>query len=92
MSLRPLACWDCGLQSDRGLECLCFVSVLCCQVQVCAAGLLLVQGSPTECGVPECDRKASMMRRSSLIKVCCAMETKNLSTSYYRGERGETVS
>jgi len=80
------------LESDRGLECMCLTSVVFCQAQVCAAGWLLVQGIPTECGVPECDRKASMMRRPSLIKVCCAVETKNLGTSYYRGERGETVS
>jgi hypothetical protein len=39
------------------------VSVVCCQVEVSATGWSLVQRSPTECGVSECDREASIMRR-----------------------------
>jgi hypothetical protein len=35
------------------------VSVVCCQVEVSATGRSLVQRSPTECGVSECDREAS---------------------------------
>jgi hypothetical protein len=35
------------------------VSVVCCQVEVSATGWSLVQRSPTECGVSECDREAS---------------------------------
>jgi len=35
------------------------VSVVCCQVDVSASGRSLVQRSPTECGVSECDREAS---------------------------------
>jgi hypothetical protein len=35
------------------------VSVVCCQVEVSATSWSLVQGSPTECGVSECDREAS---------------------------------
>jgi len=31
------------------------VSVVCCQVEVSATGRSLVQRSPTECGVSECD-------------------------------------
>ena len=58
-----LACWDCGFESLRELSCLFLVSVVCCQVEVSAMSLSLVQGSPTECGVPECDRGASTMRR-----------------------------
>jgi hypothetical protein len=38
VGLRPLACWDCGLESRRGHECLSLVSVECCQVEVCAWG------------------------------------------------------
>jgi hypothetical protein len=38
------------------------VSVVCCQVQVSAAGWSPVQRSSTECGVSECDREASIMR------------------------------
>jgi hypothetical protein len=37
------------------------VSVVCCQVEVCASGWSLVQRSPTECGVSVCDREASIM-------------------------------
>ena len=35
------------------------LSVVCCQVEVCAAGRSLVQRSPTECSVPESDRGTS---------------------------------
>jgi hypothetical protein len=38
--------------------CLLWVFV-CCQVGVFASCWSLVQRSPTECGVSECDRKAS---------------------------------
>jgi hypothetical protein len=38
---------------------MCVASVVCCDVEVSATGLLLVQRSPTECGVSECDREAS---------------------------------
>ena len=34
------------------------VSVVCCQVEVSVSGWSLVQGSPTECGVSECDRES----------------------------------
>jgi hypothetical protein len=36
---------------------------LCCQVDVSATSWSLVQRSPTECGVSECDCEASVMRR-----------------------------
>jgi hypothetical protein len=39
------------------------VSIVCCQVEVSASGWSLVQRSPTERGMSECDREASMMRR-----------------------------
>jgi len=38
------------------------VGVVYCQVEVSASGRLLVQRSPTECGVSECDREASRER------------------------------
>jgi hypothetical protein len=47
------------------------VSVLCCQVEVSASGWQLVQRSPTECGVSECDREASDMRRPKPEFCCC---------------------
>jgi len=39
------------------------VSVVCCQVEVSVMGLSLIQSCPTECGVSECDCKATIMRR-----------------------------
>jgi hypothetical protein len=51
----PLACSDCGFESHGGHGCLSLVSVVCCQVEVSATGLSLVQRSPTECGVSERD-------------------------------------
>jgi len=30
----PLACWDCGFESQRGHGCLSVVDVVCCQVEV----------------------------------------------------------
>jgi len=39
------------------------VSVVCCQIEVYASGLTLVQKSPTACGVSDCDHEASIMRR-----------------------------
>ena len=39
------------------------VSDVCCEVEVSATGWSLVQRSPTECGVSDCDRVASTMRR-----------------------------
>jgi hypothetical protein len=53
--------------------CLSLVSVLCCQVRVYASRRSLVQRSPTECGVSECDREASTMRRLWSTRDSCAM-------------------
>jgi len=39
------------------------VSVVCCQAEVPASGWSLVQRSPNEYGVSECDRESSIMRR-----------------------------
>jgi len=61
VGLRPLACWDCAFESLRGQGCLSVLSVVCCQVEVSAAGWSLVQRSPTECEVSECDRESSIM-------------------------------
>jgi hypothetical protein len=35
------------------------VSITCCQVEVSVSDWSLVQKSPTDCGVSECDREAS---------------------------------
>ena len=41
------------------------MSVVCCQVD----GLVI----PTNCGVPECDREASIVRKPWPTGGCCAM-------------------
>jgi hypothetical protein len=41
-----------------------------------ASGRSLVQKSPTKCGVSECDREASIMRRSWPNGECCAVGKK----------------
>ena len=38
VGLRPLACWGCGFEFFRWRGCLSVVSVVCCQVEVCATG------------------------------------------------------
>jgi hypothetical protein len=48
------------------------VSVVCCQVEVCALGWSLVQSSRTEC-VFHCDREASTLRRPWPTRGCSAV-------------------
>ena len=50
------------------------VSVVCCYVEVSATGRLLVQSSPTEPGVSECDLETSIMRRPRPIEGRWAMK------------------
>jgi len=53
------------------------VSVVCCKVEVSASGSSLVQKSPAECGVSECDHETSIMRRCWSTRGCCAMRRTN---------------
>ena len=53
------------------------VSVACCQVEVSVSGWSLVQRSPTECGVSECDHEASIMRGPWYTGGCCVTEEKS---------------
>jgi hypothetical protein len=62
VGLPSLTCWDYWFKSSRGHGYLPYLTVVCCQVEVSGSGRSLVQSSPTECGVSECDRKASIMR------------------------------
>jgi hypothetical protein len=73
--LRPLACWDCGFEFHRRHGCLSLVSIVCCQVS--ETGRSLVQSSPTECGVSQCDCEASIMRRPWPTRVCGATAKRN---------------
>ena len=52
-----------GSNTTEGHGCASVVSVLCCQVKVSATSWSHVQRSLTECGVSECDRESSTMRR-----------------------------
>jgi hypothetical protein len=56
----------------------CLLWVLCCQVEVSATGWSLVQRSPTECGVSECDREASTMRRPRPTRAVEPWKKKNI--------------
>ena len=76
VGLRSVDCWDCRLESRRRHRCPSLVSVVYCQLEVCASCWSLVQGSPTDCGVSECDREASTMRSSWPTKVCGTMKKK----------------
>jgi hypothetical protein len=49
-------------KKHRGHGCLSVVSVVWCQVEVSAKSWSLVQRSPTDCGVSECDRETSTKR------------------------------
>ena len=53
--LQALAYWDCGFESRREHGRRCLVIVVCCQVEVSAMGRSLIQRSPTECNLSECD-------------------------------------
>jgi hypothetical protein len=59
VGLRPLVCWDCAFASRRWHGRPCLVTVVCCQVGISTSGWSLVQRSPADCGVSECDREAS---------------------------------
>jgi hypothetical protein len=44
-----------GSNSTADMD-VCLLNGVCCQVEVSASGSSLVQGSPTDCGVPEFDQ------------------------------------
>jgi hypothetical protein len=52
--LWPLTYWDRGFESHQGHGYLSVVSVVCCQVEVSATSLSLVQSSPTDCAASLC--------------------------------------
>ena len=76
VGLRPLAYWDCGFESRWQHGCLSRVSVVSCQVDVSASSWSLAQRSPTERGVSECDREASIEKRPCPTGGCEAIEKK----------------
>jgi hypothetical protein len=60
------------VRSRRGQGCLSVVSGERYQGAV-SDGLSIIQRSSTECDVPECDREASIIRRSWPTRGCCSM-------------------
>ena len=50
-----------GSNSSGGHGCLSVVSVVCCQVEVCASDRSPIQRSPTDCVVSECNHESSIM-------------------------------
>jgi len=53
--------------------CLPVVSVVYCKIDISVPGRSLVQRSPTERGVCQCERKTSIMRRLWHTRGCCTM-------------------
>jgi len=51
---------------------------VCCQVEVSASGRSLVQWSPTECGLSDYHREASILRRPRPTVGCYAKVKKNV--------------
>jgi hypothetical protein len=62
-----------GLSPAEGMD-VCLLWVLCCQVEVSATSSSLVQRSPTDCGVSECDREALKNEAAYAPKGCRAIE------------------
>lgn len=83
MGLRPLVYWDCGFESCRGHGCLSLVNVLFCQVEVSASGWSPIQRSHTECGMSDCDRELSIVRRPWPYRSWCAIG--GLNNNYFTG-------
>ena len=64
------------------VECLPLVSVLCVfHVEVSETGRSLVQRSPAECGVSECDPETSIMRWPWPTRGCQVMKRSNVEMS-----------
>jgi hypothetical protein len=62
-----------GSNPAGGMDVLSVVSVVCCQAEIPATGRSLVQRSPTERGVSECDLKTSTVRRPWTTGGCQGM-------------------
>jgi len=63
MVLRPLACWECGFEFLCWHGLLSLGTVVFCQVEFSTLGRSLYQRSSIDCGVSECDREDSILRR-----------------------------
>ena len=65
IGLQPLACWDCGFESQWGHGCLSVVSVVCCQVErgLCDELITRPEESYRLWRNVMCDPETSWMRR-----------------------------
>ena len=63
-----------GSNRAKGIDA-CLVNLVCCQVEVSATFRSLLQRSPTQCVVSECDHEALTMKRRWTTRGCTAMET-----------------
>ena len=52
-----------GSNPTLGHGCVSLASFVCCQAEVSASGLSLVQRGPSNCGASECGREASIIRK-----------------------------
>ena len=59
------------------------MSVVCCQVEVSASGSSRVQRNPTDFGVSEYDREASIMAKPLSARGCCAMAGRQFKNIIY---------
>jgi hypothetical protein len=76
--------WSWNGKPAGDMDVLYLANVVCCQVQVCASGRSLVQRSPTNYGVFECDRETSIMGRPWPNGGCRFMgENKTSTADYY---------
>jgi hypothetical protein len=64
-----------GSNTACGMD-VCLLRVLCVEVEVHASGWTLVQRSPNECGVNECDREASKGEAMAQRRVSAPHERK----------------
>jgi hypothetical protein len=60
-----------GSNPAGGMDVCLFLSAVCCQVERSASGWSLVQRSPNDSGVFECDHESLTMRRPSPTGGCC---------------------
>ena len=83
VGLRPLSCWDYGLESRLGHGYLSIVSGVCFRAEFCTTARLHSQRSPTACGVPECHCGTSAMRSprtTRAVQPCSKINLASVST------------
>jgi hypothetical protein len=75
--------WGCRLKSRQVQGCLYLVGVVCCEAEFSPLDWPFIQRSPTECGVSECDREASIMGKPWPTWDWCAVGEKHTAVLLY---------